>query len=91
MSNRSEASLLFRDQASAPVSRIWRIRTRTPKDAYFCPVIKPFGESVDPTGCGNCSTGAAAYAYFAGEHPAMVAAMANVAGGYNAAQTPLRR
>lgn len=58
----------------------------TPTDAYFCPVVKPFGESVDPTGCGNCSTGAAAYAYFAGEHPAMVAAMANVAGGYNAAQ-----
>lgn len=58
----------------------------TPTDAYFCPVLEPFGPSVDPTGCGNCSTGSAAYAYFAGNHPAMVAAMANVAGGFNAAQ-----
>lgn len=58
----------------------------TKTNAYFCPVIQPFGASVDPTGCGNCSTGAAAYAYFSGEHPAMVAAMANVAAGFNAAQ-----
>lgn len=58
----------------------------TPTDAYFCPIIMPFGESVDPTGCGNCSTGAAGYAYFSGKEPAMVAAMANVAAGYNAAQ-----
>lgn len=58
--------------------------TRT--NAYFCPVLEPFGPSVDPTGCGNCSTGSAAYALFSGEHPAMVAAMGNVAGGFNAAQ-----
>lgn len=58
----------------------------TPTNAYFCPVIKPLGKSVDPTGCGNCSTGAAAYALFSGESPAMVAVMANVASGYNAAQ-----
>lgn len=58
----------------------------TPTNAYFCPVMEPFGPSVDPTGCGNCSTGSAAYAHFAGEHPGMVAAMANVAAGFNAAQ-----
>lgn len=58
----------------------------TPTNAYFCPVQQPFGPSVDPTGCGNCSTGSAAYALFSGEHPAMVAAMGNVAGGFNAAQ-----
>lgn len=58
----------------------------TKTNAYFCPVLEPFGPSVDPTGCGNCSTGSAAYALFSGEHPAMVAAMGNVAGGFNAAQ-----
>ena len=58
----------------------------TPTNAHFCPVITPFGPSVDPTGCGNCSTGTAGYAYFAGNHPAMVAAMANVSAGFNAAQ-----
>ena len=44
--------------------------------AYFAPSVLPAGPAVDPTGCGNCSTGAAAYAYFQGEEPAMVAAMA---------------
>ena len=58
----------------------------TKTNAYFCPVLQPFGPSVDPTGCGNCSTGAAGYALFSGHHPAMVAAMGNVAGGFNAAQ-----
>ncbi len=58
----------------------------TPDAAYFCPVMQPIGPSVDPTGCGNCSTGAAAYALFSGEHPGMVACMANVAAGFNAAQ-----
>lgn len=58
----------------------------TKTDAYFVPSVLPVGPAVDPTGCGNCSTGAAAYAYFAGEHPAKVAAMANVASGFNVAQ-----
>lgn len=58
----------------------------TKNEAYFCPAVKPFGASVDPTGCGNCSTGSAAFALFSGEHPAMVAAMGNVAAGFNAAQ-----
>lgn len=58
----------------------------TKTDAYFVPSVLPAGPAVDPTGCGNCSTGAAGYAYFQGEHPAMAAAMANVAAGFNAAQ-----
>lgn len=58
----------------------------TPTNAYFCESIDPFGPSVDPTGCGNCSTGTAMYAYVSGAHPAMVAVMANVSSGFNAAQ-----
>ncbi len=54
--------------------------------AWFCPAIDPTGESVDPTGCGNCSIGAAMYAYASGNSPDRVAVMANVASGYNAAQ-----
>ena len=58
----------------------------TPFQAVFCPSIDPFGSSVDPTGCGNNSTGAAMYAWVEGYDPAMVVAMANVSAGYNAAQ-----
>lgn len=58
----------------------------TRDNAYFCPSVLPAGPAEDPTGCGNCSTGSAAYALFAGNHPAMVAAMGNVAAGFNAAQ-----
>lgn len=58
----------------------------TPTNAWFCPSIDPFGEGVDPTGCGNCSTGAAMYAHVAGYDPLMTVIMANVASGFNAAQ-----
>ena len=58
----------------------------TPDDAYFCGVMMPFGESVDPTGCGNNSTGTAMYSYVAGDHPAMVVTKACVSAGFNAAQ-----
>lgn len=58
----------------------------TPDTAYFCGVMQPFGPSVDPTGCGNNSTGTAMYSYVAGDHPAMVAAKACVSAGFNAAQ-----
>lgn len=58
----------------------------TPQKVYYCPSISPSGEQVDPTGCGNNSTGAAMYAWTEGYHPAMVVAMANVSAGYNAAQ-----
>ncbi len=58
----------------------------TPTNAYFCESLDLFGPSVDPTGCGNNSTGAAMYAAVSGEHPAMVAVMANISAGFNAAQ-----
>lgn len=38
---------------------------------------------VDPTGCGNTSTGSALYAYASGENPLMVGIMANVASAMN--------
>lgn len=41
---------------------------------------------VDPTGCGNCSTGCAMYAYTEGHDPIMVAIMANIAAAYNIMQ-----
>lgn len=58
----------------------------TPSQAFFCPRIDPLGDSVDPTGCGNNSTGAAMYAWVEGYSPDMIVAMANVSAGYNAAQ-----
>lgn len=42
--------------------------------------------AVDPTGCGNCSTGAALYAYCEGYSPLMTGIMANVAASYNVRQ-----
>lgn len=57
----------------------------TPTDAVFCPSVD-IAESIDPTGCGNCSTGAAMYAHLAGHSPAEVVAMANISAGFNAAQ-----
>lgn len=41
---------------------------------------------VDVTGCGNCSTAAAAYAWCEGNDMAMTGIMANVASGYNLRQ-----
>ena len=52
----------------------------------FCPSVDPLGPSKDPTGCGNCSTGAAMYAWLEGKDPLMTAIMANISSGYNAAQ-----
>ena len=59
--------------------------TVTGNTAVFCEAID-ITDTVDPTGCGNCSTAAAMYAHVAGYEPRMVVAMANVAAGYNAAQ-----
>ena len=57
----------------------------TPTDAVFCPAIDA-PATVDPTGCGNCSTGAAMYAWAEGCSPKKTAVMANVAAGLSAAQ-----
>lgn len=53
--------------------------------AWFAPSVGS-ETSVDPTGCGNCSTGAAMYGWCEGLHPLMTAIKANLASGLNAAQ-----
>ena len=42
--------------------------------------------TVDPTGCGNCSTAASMVGFAEGYSPALIAAYANVAADYNALQ-----
>lgn len=53
--------------------------------AHFIPSA-PTDREVDPTGCGNCSTGSALYAYCESYDPIMVGIMANVASGLNVRQ-----
>ncbi|WP_105205981.1 carbohydrate kinase family protein [Neobittarella massiliensis] len=43
-------------------------------------------DQVDATGCGNCSTGAAMYAYHKTKDPVMAGIMANISAGYNVMQ-----
>ncbi len=100
--NLTEASLLFgipREKEEDIIAEImkmpvemtlFRVGSRgaycvTPTQAIFCPSID-IEESMDPTGCGNCSTGAAMYAHLEGFSPAEVVATANIAAGYNVAQ-----
>lgn len=100
--NLSEASMLFdipREREEDMINLImkmpvemtlFRVGKRgaycvTPTNAVFCPSID-IAESVDPTGCGNCSTGAAMYAHLEGYSPAEVVAIANISAGFNAAQ-----
>ena len=57
----------------------------TPQSAVFAPPVA-VAESVDPTGCGNCST-AASLIGFAEELPAFdTVMMANISAGFNARQ-----
>ncbi len=53
--------------------------------AYFVPLID-ITKSVDPMGCGNCSTGTAMYAWCETGDPLMTGIMAAISAGYNAAQ-----
>ena len=46
----------------------------------------PSDKVVDPTGCGNTSTGSALYAYCEGKDPLMIGIMANVASAQNIRQ-----
>lgn len=55
----------------------------TPTEAYYLPPVK--GPVVDPTGCGNSSTGSALYAYAEGKDPLMVGIMANIVAAQNIA------
>lgn len=57
----------------------------TPTKAYYLPPA-PSEAIIDPTGCGNCSTGSALYAYAEGYDPLMVGIMANVASAQNIRQ-----
>ena len=52
---------------------------------YFIPSINS-EHAVDPTGCGNCSTGAAMYAFCETKDPIMAGIMANISAGYNVLQ-----
>ena len=54
--------------------------------AYFCPMID-VTTSVDPMGCGNCSTGASMYAWLETKDPLMTAIMSAISAGHNAAQS----
>lgn len=56
----------------------------TTKKAYYLPPAP--GIIVDPTGCGNASTGAALYAYVEGYDPIKIGIMANVAAAHNIRQ-----
>ena len=53
--------------------------------AWFMPSYES-EESIDSTGCGNCSTAASLYGYCEGFEPLRTAAYANVAAGVNARQ-----
>ncbi|SCJ91615.1 ribokinase [Anaerotruncus sp. 2789STDY5834896] len=52
---------------------------------YLIPSVD-MGKFVDQTGCGNCSTGAAMYAYYVTRDPVMAGIMANISSGYNICQ-----
>ncbi|HWS29402.1 MAG TPA: carbohydrate kinase family protein [Clostridia bacterium] len=56
----------------------------TKDKVYYLPPAP--GEIVDPTGCGNTSTGAALFAYAEGFDPLMAGVMANVAAAQNIRQ-----
>ena len=53
--------------------------------AWFSPSIGA-AESVDATGCGNCSTACSLYGFTEGVHPLMTVIYANLAASLNAAQ-----
>jgi len=53
--------------------------------AWFAPAVQP-EKSVDATGCGNCSTGAAMYGICENLHPLKTVMLANLAAQLNAMQ-----
>jgi len=54
-------------------------------NAYFSESLN-FGEVIDTTGCGNCSTAAALYGYCEGFKPEKIALIGNITAGYNLLQ-----
>ena len=57
-------------------------------EVHFVPVVHlvPAEEEVDPTGCGNCSTAAAMWAFTEGYDPLMICILANISAAYNVKQ-----
>jgi len=55
------------------------------QDAWFAESIT-LGEVIDTTGCGNCSTAAALYAFCEKMRPAEIAAVGNISAAYNLLQ-----
>jgi len=53
---------------------------------YFVPCRRWNGEPMDPTGCGNSSTGTGGMAFAEGYHPLMCGIMANLTAHYNVRQ-----
>lgn len=55
---------------------------------YFVPMIStvPAEQEIDPTGCGNTSTGAVMWAWFEGYDPLMTCIIGNVVASYNVRQ-----
>lgn len=58
----------------------------TSDEVFFCPSIDSAGPSVDPSGCGNCSTGAAAYGWIEGLGCAGATVVGCISSGFNARQ-----
>jgi sugar/nucleoside kinase (ribokinase family) len=54
-------------------------------EGWFAPSVG-VDQSVDPTGCGNCSTGTAMYGFCEGLHPLKTVILANLAASLNALQ-----
>ena len=54
-------------------------------EAWFAPAIG-VDDSVDATGCGNCSTGTAMYGFCEGIHPLLTVVLANLSASLNALQ-----
>lgn len=86
-----DAAMIRRLQQLPVAFTLYRVGSRgtyvvSSDEVLFCGSVDPYGASVDPTGCGNTSTGAAMQAYASGDSLTMVAAKACVAAGFNAAQ-----
>ena len=100
--NRFEAFVIFQTDNDEEVIRriqqigkpcFYRIGTDgaymvTKNECYLTPMISvvPREEEVDPTGCGNSSTGAALWAYCEDYDPLMIAFLSSVMSAYNVRQ-----
>jgi len=100
--NRNECSIIFgveTDEQIIPLLKALEIPTyyRVGIDGaymiadnkeYFVPMIStvPAEQEIDPTGCGNTSTGAVMWAWLEGKDPLMTCIIGNVVASYNVRQ-----